>query len=261
MENATERAVERVVTTMRDKLGEELTIDDMARVAMFSKFHFSRIFQRITGVSPGRFLSALRLQEAKQLLTSTSFNVTEVSLRVGYSSVGTFSSRFTRSVGLSPTTYRRAGGFTPQLVVDNTADTAGPAYGTVRGTAWADSGEHKLGLVFVGLFPGRIPEGRPVSCAVLDGPGEFVLDKVPAGQWFLLSHSVADDPDERLVLHPSAEDHQTVYVGSRGPLVVEHDGDLADIDLKLRLARSFDPPVLLDIRTSALTRLAHQAAA
>ncbi|WP_412543689.1 AraC family transcriptional regulator [Longispora sp. K20-0274] len=261
MENATERAVERVVTTMRDNLGEELTIDDMARVAMFSKFHFSRIFQRITGVSPGRFLSALRLQRAKQLLTTTSFNVTEISLRVGYTSVGTFSSRFTRSVGLSPTTYRRSGGFTPQIEVETPADQA-PSYGTLRGTIWAEPGEHQLGLVFVGLFPGRIPEGRPVSCTVLQGPGEYLLEKVPEGEWFLLSHSVADDPDECLARAAGCQ--QSVFVGTQGPITIRRDTAHEDTDLRLRPARSLDPPVLLallDVRKAAFSQMARRAAA
>src|SRR4051794_801763 len=111
MESTIEQAVERAIGTMRDNLAEQLTVDDMARSAMFSKFHFSRIFRRVTGVSPGRFLSAIRLQEAKRLLVTTSLNVADISLRVGYTSVGTFSTRFTRSVGLSPTRYRRLGGF------------------------------------------------------------------------------------------------------------------------------------------------------
>src|SRR5215212_10512242 len=67
MEKAIEQAVGRVIETMRENLGEQLTVDDMARTAMFSKFHFSRFFQRVTGVSPGRLLSAMRLQEAKHL--------------------------------------------------------------------------------------------------------------------------------------------------------------------------------------------------
>lgn len=110
-----ERAVERVIEQMRANLSQQLTLDDMAQTAMFSKFHFTRIFQRITGVSPGRFLAALRLQEAKRLLVSTDLNVAAISVRVGYSSVGTFSTRFTKSVGLPPTTYRRMGGFSRHL--------------------------------------------------------------------------------------------------------------------------------------------------
>src|SRR2546426_2729308 len=79
-----EKAITKVIQTMRENLGEEITIDDMAQAAVYSKFHFSREFQRLTGVSPKRFLSAIRLQEAKRLLTSTSLTVTEISHRVGY---------------------------------------------------------------------------------------------------------------------------------------------------------------------------------
>ncbi|NNJ08505.1 AraC family transcriptional regulator, partial [Streptomyces sp. PKU-MA01144] len=59
---AIETAVLRVIDEMHANLGQELTIDDMARTAMFSKFHFTRVFRDVTGTSPGRFLSALRLQ-------------------------------------------------------------------------------------------------------------------------------------------------------------------------------------------------------
>ena len=101
MQDTSEKAVLRAIETMHDRLGDPLTVDDMARAAMFSKFHFTRMFQRVTGVSPGRFLSALRLQRAKELLVSTPMNVADISVTVGYNSVGTFSSRFSRSVGMS----------------------------------------------------------------------------------------------------------------------------------------------------------------
>ena len=110
MDDTIERAVERAVRTMHDRLGDPVTIDDLARAALFSKFHFVRIFQRTTGVSPGRFMSAIRLQRAKELLISTSLRVADISALVGYSSVGTFSSRFNGAVGLSPAAFRRQGG-------------------------------------------------------------------------------------------------------------------------------------------------------
>src|SRR2546421_9296103 len=121
MDDIVRRAVERAIETMQQNRGERLTIDDMARSAMFSKFHFSRVFQRVTGVSPGRFLSAMRLEEAKRLLVSTSFTVSDISHRVGYNSVGTFSARFRSNVGVSPSTYRQLGGVTPQGADDLTA--------------------------------------------------------------------------------------------------------------------------------------------
>jgi AraC family transcriptional regulator len=259
MQTAAERAVERVVAAMRSNLGEQLTIDDMARVAMFSKFHFSRMFQRVTGVSPGRFLSALRLQEAKQLLVSTSFNVSDISLRVGYTSVGTFSSRFTRSVGLSPTTYRRLGGYAAQIDTAHGEDTShqdgDPGHGTVSGMVWPTPARRPQ-LTFIGLFADRIPEGRPVSCTILDHAGPYVLDKVPTGSWYLLAHAVTAGTEDVV------DDGSDVAVATHGPVIVRRDTLVDNTDVKLKPMRTLDPPVLLallDVRKAALERAEQHA--
>lgn len=99
-------AVGQVVAMIYQQFAEPITVADMARSVRYSRFHFSREFQRATGVTPGRFLTAVRMQEAKRLLLTTSLTVGEVAARVGYSSVGTFSARFKTTVGFSPTTYR-----------------------------------------------------------------------------------------------------------------------------------------------------------
>ncbi|GAA2359892.1 AraC family transcriptional regulator [Catellatospora methionotrophica] len=257
MDSTAERAVKRVISVMETSLDEQLTIDDMAKVAMFSKFHFSRIFQRVTGISPGRFLSALRLQQAKQLLVSTSFNVSDISLRVGYTSVGTFSSRFTRSVGLSPTTYRKQRGITTHIASGG-GYTAPDALATVRGVIRPHYGDQRE-LIFCGLFRDRIPEGRPISCTVLHEPGPYLLEKVPPGMWYLLVHSVP-------VGSPSlgkavAAD---VAVGTHGPLTVRRGAMIDGADIELKPASALDPPVLmalLDVRTAALQRMAARAQA
>src|SRR5437660_1642692 len=163
MDEIVKQAVERAIETMQENLGERLTIDDMARSALFSKFHFSRVFQRVTGVSPGRFLSAMRLEEAKRLLLSTSYTVSDISHRVGYNSVGTFSARFRNSVGVSPSAYRQLGGITPQGADDGHTAIS---WSTVRGEIMA-SPTAALGMVFVGVFPTWIPEGPPVRHTVL----------------------------------------------------------------------------------------------
>jgi AraC-like DNA-binding protein len=252
MQNTTEQAVERVINAMRNNLAEQLTVDDMARAAMFSKFHFSRIFQRVTGISPGRFLSALRLQEAKQLLVNTSLNVADISLRVGYSSVGTFSTRFTKSVGLSPTTYRRLQGFIPHI---HTQATTAPATAVVHGHIHPAAQVSQPGLIFIGLFPNRIPEGRPVRCAILNQPGPFRLSDVPDGAWYLLCHSVNGDP------HRIQRDKVTV--ATVGPIITAaHTVTTANVHLKP--LRTWDPPVLmalLDTRKTALNRVAEQQTA
>jgi AraC-like DNA-binding protein len=240
--DATERAVGRAIAAMHDNLGELLSIDDMAQAAMFSKFHFTRIFQRTTGVSPGRFLSAVRLQKAQQLLVTTSLKVADISIQVGYNSVGTFSSRFTRSVGVSPTAFRRLGGFTAQPQGDVASAGAGVASGTVLGDVWSPPGS-VAGRVFVGLFPNWMPEGRPARCTVLDGAGRFTLDRVPDGVWYVLSHSVcAPIPDDTLQ-RPSGGPE--LCVGAFGPVTIRRGTAIQPADLQLRPIGPMDPPVLL----------------
>ena len=243
-----ERAVLRAVTTMRENLGEQLTVDDIARSAMFSKFHFTRIFQRTTGVSPGRFLSALRLQRAKELLLTTSLNVADISLIVGYNSVGTFSSRFTRSVGMPPTTYRRRAGFAAHIPIDRgRADSRSDA--GVFGKVLVPPGS-TADLVFVGLFRDRIPEGRPSRCAVLSEVGTYRLDNVPTGNWYLLAQSVSAGADD-------CPQNPGVLVATQGPFTFRHDTTI-ETDLVLNPVHDLDPPVLLallEARREALARV------
>ncbi|MDH6124908.1 AraC family transcriptional regulator [Kitasatospora sp. GP82] len=248
--SAIEQAVVRAVEAMSANIGEPLTIDDMARTAMYSKFHFSREFQRVTGVSPRRFLSALRFQEAKRLLIATGMTVTEISHRVGYTSVGTFSSRFTSSVGVSPTAYRQLGGFTTQIRTQSQPAAREGRSTTLRGEVRAPV-VGDLGLIFLGLFPGRIPQGRPVRCTVLTRPGPFVLEDVPPGSWHLLGHSVPKALGEQLM------PDQQVSVGSVGPIEVRPDVPVLPIDFRFRAMRTLDPPVLLallDVRSEAVWR-------
>lgn len=231
-----ERAVEQSIRIMRSKLSEPLSIDDMARFAMYSKFHFSREFHRITGISPKRFLSALRIQEAKRLLLTTSMTVTDISCSVGYSSVGTFSSRFTNSVGLSPSTYRQFGGYATHI----SARSMG-AGESVRGFVTAPT-VSALGLIFLGIFPTRVPEGQPLSCTVLRRPGPFEMKNVPPGVWYLLGHSVP------ATAHEALTDGLPVHVGSLGPLEIRSRAAHALVEFPLRGVRVLDPPVLMALQ-------------
>ncbi|MEV0155450.1 AraC family transcriptional regulator [Micromonospora sp. NPDC050686] len=249
VEQAVERAVEHVIEAIHENYGEELCIDDLARTARYSKFHFTRIFQRTTGLTPGRFLSAVRLQKAKQLLTSTSLTVTDISHMVGYTSVGTFSSRFAYSVGVPPRTYRRLGGRRPWRSFPNGRSGGGPrvvthSRSTVRGTI-SCTDTVCAGPVFVGLFPGRIPQGEPVRCAVLPRTGPYVLDDVPPGTWY----AVACCPQGRsggpgTGPGAAADGCEGMAIGYHGPITM-HSGVVRIADLKIRPACPLDPPVLL----------------
>jgi AraC-like DNA-binding protein len=85
---------------------EPLTVDDMARAAGLSRWHFSREFRRAFGVSPHAYLLTRRLERAAGLLRTTDRSVAEICVSVGLGSVGSFTTSFTRTFGLSPTAYR-----------------------------------------------------------------------------------------------------------------------------------------------------------
>lgn len=110
------RSIERVIEAMVLHPSERWEIDEMARIAQFSKFHFTRLFSHYTGMPPHRWLLHYRIELAKELLTRMSYRtVTDVMTVLGYSSVGTFSSRFSMTVGCSPTQYRRWARYAEQL--------------------------------------------------------------------------------------------------------------------------------------------------
>lgn len=239
MDDVITKAVLRVIQRMQENVGEPLTIDDMARTAMFSKFHFSRIFQRVTGLSPGRFLSAVRLREAKRLLTSTTLSVTDISHRVGYSSVGTFSSRFTSSVGMSPSRYRRLERLTPPRRPASPQTTTT----TIRGFISSPLGDRP---VFAGVFPGSVLEGWPVRYTILRRPGPYVLEDVPEGRWHLIAQSSAAGYEDATD-HPARGD-EGVCIGRYGPITVKRGATATVADIQLRPMSVFDPPVLLALR-------------
>jgi AraC-like DNA-binding protein len=252
--DTSERAITRAVEYIFSNFNVEVTVEDMAREAMFSKFHFSRLFQKVTGISPGRFLTAIRLQEAKRLLLSTSISIIQVSQLVGYASVGTFSAKFSRSVGVSPSAYRSLGGIVGPQCEQGERREIGKV-GTVCGQVRTQHTED-LGLVFVGVFPHRIPQGRPVRCTILDRPGRFCIDAVPQGDWYVLSHALSADRHE--VMHAPVNGDLGLAIGGCGPITVTAGAVPRVANLTLRPKRSIDPPVvlaLLDIRSSILAEV------
>lgn len=87
---------------------EPLAVTDLAKAAGLSPAHFSREFRAAFGESPHAYLLTRRLERAAALLLTTDRSVAEICLDVGLQSVGSFTSTFTRTYGLSPTAYREA---------------------------------------------------------------------------------------------------------------------------------------------------------
>ncbi|MFF3905040.1 helix-turn-helix transcriptional regulator [Streptomyces sp. NPDC001848] len=232
-----EHLAQRAVITIRERFHEPLGLDDLARSVMVSKFYFLRVFRRITGVTPGRFLSAVRLHEAKRLLAESRLNVADVSAQVCYSSTGTFSRRFTASVGISPTHYRRIaqGECSEQPRVLPPVAPAGPV-SSVSGSA------HVLGTplspLCIGAFDSPVVQGQPAAWCMLDGPGTFSLNNVPPGVWYLHAVALGDHTANAFTSgHP-------LLVGIVGPVQIT-GGTHVRLDMAVQPEDWTRPPVLL----------------
>jgi AraC-like DNA-binding protein len=90
------------------RYAEPIGVEDMARAAGLSRAHFSRAFRRAFGESPRAYLLTRRLERAAALLRATDRSVAEICLDVGLRSVGSFTTSFTRTFGMTPTAYRAA---------------------------------------------------------------------------------------------------------------------------------------------------------
>ena len=85
---------------------EPLDVPALARAAHLSPAHFSREFRRAFGETPHQYLLTRRLERAAALLRNTDHSVASICFEVGLTSVGSFTTSFTRTFGVSPTEYR-----------------------------------------------------------------------------------------------------------------------------------------------------------
>jgi AraC family transcriptional regulator len=243
------RAVERVINAARERLCEPISLRDMSRVAYLSPFHFNRVFHEITGLPPTKFVSAMRLDEAKRLLLNTHLSITDICYEVGYNSLGTFTRRFTQHVGLGPREFR----YLAERITPASVETLCTHYAEVRGRAmlhpsvegFVESTKTGGGPIFVGLFPAHIPQSRPVGGALLTSPGAFRIGPVPDGTYHLLAAALPPLADTLGYLLPDAG-NLAVGAGS-GPVIVRQGRASGPNYISLRPMVLTDPPLLISL--------------
>lgn len=102
---------------VRDRMDREfdqpLNVEALARDVHMSSGHLSRSFKAAYGESPYSYLMTRRIERAMALFRRGDLSVTDVCFTVGFSSLGTFSTRFTELVGMPPSTYRSRAGESP----------------------------------------------------------------------------------------------------------------------------------------------------
>jgi AraC family transcriptional regulator len=100
--------LERVIAFVEAHIEDDIGLDDLAGAACLSPFHFTRMFGRRTGLSPGRYLARRRLQRAESMLAATDMKIGEIALACGFSSQANFTRAFRRSTGTTPAAFRRS---------------------------------------------------------------------------------------------------------------------------------------------------------
>jgi AraC-like DNA-binding protein len=241
------RAIERVIMVMREQLDEPLSLEDLARVAVISPYHFDRIFRQMVGIPPCQFLGALRMEEAKRLLLTTHLRVTDICFEVGYNSLGTFITRFNQLVGLTPRRLR--------LLAED-AETACMA--SLRNymdfTRRPDKIKAEIngnisapddfeGIIFIGLFSTPIPQSRPVGCALLNKQGYYSIPLVPDGSYYVLA---AGFPWSESSVRHLLTQGDSLYVGiGKDPITIKDGQVNGDLNISLRPLKLTDPPILV----------------
>ena len=95
-----------VLNYINEYYSDDLTLEKVAEHSGFSKFHFSRLFKKYTGITFYDYLINKRLQAAEQLLADADLSITEVALRTGFASISTFNRTFKRKKNCTPRDYR-----------------------------------------------------------------------------------------------------------------------------------------------------------
>ncbi|MCL5039899.1 MAG: helix-turn-helix domain-containing protein [Firmicutes bacterium] len=101
-----------VESYVRKNYHHPVSLRDAAKIAHFSPYYFSRYFQAQKGMTFGQFLTAVRMEAARELLLNTNLNIQEIARRVGYEKAGHFSRLFRQATGYTPSEFqaRRKGG-------------------------------------------------------------------------------------------------------------------------------------------------------
>ncbi|MEK3734151.1 MULTISPECIES: helix-turn-helix transcriptional regulator [Paenibacillus] len=188
-----------ILAYMQASVTQDITVEQVANHFGYSKYHFSREFKRLTGFSAADYLSSLKVEFAKQALLRHEHSVTHSGYDAGYSSIGTFSTTFTRKTGLSPREYKQQ---VEALysVAKKCEETDATVIGHHEAPLASETSRclvsvrypegYQAGVTFVGLFHSPIPNHRPVVGVALTKKHTHLFEHIPNGTYYLLACSI-----------------------------------------------------------------------
>ncbi|PWK09606.1 helix-turn-helix domain-containing protein [Tumebacillus permanentifrigoris] len=240
--------IDEVIAYIHQHLNEPFSLAELAALVSYSPYHFTRIFKETIGLPPQYYVSSHRLQKAKDLLLHTDLSIREVGLEIGQQSLGTFTTRFTQRVGVTPAAFRQS-----RVQVDEHLNSLQqlPDWSSLRPVIEQDAriaGTIQAavpfdGLILLGLFARPIPEGLPLYGTLLSSLGEFCLTGVKPGIYYLMATSVSWNMHANDILLPQA----TLRTRTRVPIHVQPYTAVPFQHVTLLPPSPDDPPILISL--------------
>jgi AraC family transcriptional regulator len=240
--------IHEVISYIHEHIYDPLPLEQLAKYAGYSPYHFTRLFKDRVGISQSHYISSLRLQKAKELLLHTNLNVRDIAIEIGQQSLGTFTTRFTEKVGMAPAEFRNSQHrANHDFVALSKLEDWHPSritpgrYTTIQGSISAEIPFD--GLILIGLFAKPIPEGRPIHGTLLPGLGEFQFTNVEPGNYYLMATSISwRSPTSEFLLPTS-----TLRTRTRLPIIVDLCSQAPFQQVELRMPSLDDPPILISL--------------
>ncbi|MVP01205.1 helix-turn-helix domain-containing protein [Paenibacillus lutrae] len=240
--------IDEVIAYIHRHIDEPLPLNRLARFAAYSPYHFARIFKEKIGLTPHYYISSLRLQKAKDLLLRTNLTIRDIGLEIGQQSLGTFTTRFTERVGVTPSLFRNSvqqadshlrclQSLSDWTTSDCQINPNARIEGTVQATVPFE------GFILIGLFAKPIPEGVPLHGTLLSSLGEFSFTDVKPGTYYLMATSVSWEMEAVDFLLP----YRTLRTRSKEPITVTAHAPVAHQEVTLHVPRLDDPPILISL--------------
>ncbi len=240
--------IDGVIEYIHENIYDPLPLSKLAGYAGYSPYHFSRIFKERVGLSPLYYVSSHRLQRAKDLLLRTNLSIRDIALEIGQQSLGTFTTRFTERVGMTPSDFRNS-----TLQADDHLralqqlnhwpawHSASEQYFKIEGTVEAEIPFE--GIILIGLFAKPIPEGLPLYGTLLSSLGHFCFTNVKPGVYYLMATSVSWGTQAVDFLLPQT----TLRTRSKKPIIVGPHSIVPHQQVMLHPPRLDDPPILISL--------------
>ncbi|MFE9274985.1 helix-turn-helix transcriptional regulator [Paenibacillus glucanolyticus] len=241
--------IDEVIAYIHKNIYEPLPLSLLAGYIGYSPYHFSRIFKDRIGLPPLYYVSSLRLEKAKDLLLHTHLSIRDIALEIGQQSLGTFTTRFTERVGVTPSQFRNSMEEADKHLLSlqslNDWRESMPIQNpnlTVEGTIEATAPFQ--GVILIGLFAKPIPEGFPLYGTLLPSVGSFRFTDVSPGTYYLMATSVPWGMQAVDFLLPQST---TLRTRSREPIIVTSNSKTRHLQVTLHVPRLDDPPILISL--------------